>query len=65
MANITSSRKRPLRRGQRSFKPDPVKLRPLRYKTALGLAFEGLAERMGLPPAEAPMKLTATWEGSR
>ncbi|SKB49350.1 hypothetical protein SAMN06295937_100753 [Sphingopyxis flava] len=65
MANITSSRRG--RKGPRtkSFKPDPKRLRPLRYKTALGLAFEGLMERLGINSPPAPTKVIAAWEGTR
>lgn len=65
MANTTSSGKRRRHNGTKSFRPDPKKLRPLHYKTALGVAFEGLAERMGIAGPEAPMVTTAAWEGSR
>lgn len=65
MANITSSRKG--RNGQRtkSFKPDPKRMRPLHYKTALGLAFEGLMDRLGIQSPPAPTKVIAAWEGTR
>lgn len=65
MANTTSSAPRRQRKSKRSFKPDPKKLRPLRYKTEMGLAFERLAARMGMTGADAPTRLDATWEGTR
>lgn len=65
MANTTSSRRRRPHNGNRSFRPDPKKLRPLRYKTAMGLAFEGLMESLGLDHPGAPEVTVAAWEGSR
>lgn len=65
MANTTSSRQRRRHNARPSFRPDPKQLRPLFYKTELGLAFERLAARMGLEHPGAPLLVTATWEGSR
>lgn len=66
MENITSSQKRRPRKGKRSYKPAPEKLRPLNYKTAMGLGFEALAASMGLGDnVEAPTIRTATWVGTR
>ncbi len=70
MANITSSTKRRKHRGNGSFVPDPVRMRPLRYKTAMRLAFEPVLEALGVPAeviAATPggMKTTATWVGTR
>lgn len=65
MANTTLSPRRRRRSARPSFRPDPKVLRPLFYKTELGLAFERLAARMGLEHPGAPLKVTATWEGSR
>lgn len=65
MANTTSSRRRRGSRAPQSFERGPEKLRPLRYKTALGLAFEALAAKLGLPPAEAPTLTTYQWKGPR
>lgn len=64
MANTTSYRKRRRSNGKRSYRPAPEKLRPLDYKTDMGLAFEGLIAEMGLE-AEAPTLRTATWHGTR
>lgn len=65
MANTTSYPKPQRNKGKRSYRPAPETLRPLDYKTDMGLAFEGLAHQMGLGELDAPTLRTATWTGTR
>lgn len=65
MANTISSRRGHNGQRTKSFKPDPKKMRPLRYKTALGLAFEKLMDGLGIESPPAPQKVIAAWEGTR
>lgn len=48
--------------------PAPERLRPLRYKTALRIAFEKALRKAGFDVPEdvaGPELVTATWKGTR
>ena len=50
------------------MKPAAARLRPLRYKGTMALAFERLFEREGIPIPEGmafPTLTTAAWTGPR
>lgn len=70
MANITSSRRHRKRSANVSAALAPERLRPLKYKTAMRLAFEGALRHAGVPEdviaaASGGTRTTTTWKGTR
>lgn len=71
MANTTSFQKRRRHRGGASNAPAPERIRPLKFKTAMRLAFERAFVAAGVSPEVVSnmkaggIRTTATWKGTR